>query len=177
MKKKLLLLVSVVIMITTYSCTEKNTEPNYSSLCNNGILDGKENEIDCGGDCDSCAPYGVVSCDLGTSLFRSTRSDRTFGERLGNSFRIHANDGRPMYFMFKPEPVGQVSTIFAISFEYNGEAYTLEPGDMGEVVITQYDTLRNLIGGTFWFTAGRVTGADTTSARNGVFTNVRCKGL
>lgn len=176
MKKFLALLVTMILLTGFYSC-EKTEDGPSTEFCNNGVKDGLETEIDCGGVCDSCAPFGVVNCTLGNTVFNSTRSDRTFGEKLGNSFRIHANDGRPMYFMFKPEPVGQISPIFAISFEYRGEAYTLEPGDMGEVVITQYDTLHDLIGGTFWFSAGRVTGPDTTSARNGTFTNIRCKGL
>ena len=177
MKRILLLVIATVFVTTFYSCTETNTEPDFSSLCNNGLKDGEETEVDCGGDCDSCPPYGVVHCDLGNTVFNSTAANVTFGQILGNSIRIFASDGRPMYFMFKPEPIGQPASIFALSADYRGEAYTLEPGDMGEVVITEVDTVRNMLSGTFWFTAGRVTGPDTTSARNGVFTNVRLRNI
>ena len=175
MKNIFTLLTLTFLLTGFYSCNK--VEAPDTSYCHNGIKDGTETEIDCGGLCDSCAATAVVSCNLGTGTFISTRSDQTFAQVLTNSMRIYANDGRAMFFMFQPTALNTPLPIFALNFEYQGEAYTLETGNMGEVMLTSNDTVKKVMSGTFWFTAGRVTGPDTTSARNGVFTNVRYKNI
>lgn len=75
--------------------------------------------------------------------------------------------------MFIPSAVNQPLPVTSVSFSYNGEAYAMEAGDRGEVVLTTLDTLRKIASGTFWFTANRTTGPDSTGALNGVFSNIR----
>ena len=170
MKNLYFFLISAFLITGINSCTKTDSK---TALCSNGILDGGETEIDCGAACQACPASAVVTCTVGNSSFVSTNPSNTYGQQLAYSIRIYGNDSRPLNFMFVPAPVGQPTPISSVSFTYNGEAYIIEPGDSGKVILTANDTLRKIASGTFWFTAGRVTGPDTTSVRNGVFTNVR----
>lgn len=170
--KNLHLICIAVLLITGFNSCTKSVD-SHTVLCNDGILNGGESEIDCGASCGDCPEAGTVSCRLGNSDFLSTNPSKTYGQRLASSIRIYGNDGRPLFFMFVPGPVNQEVPITSVSFAYNGEAYAMEPGDSGKVTLTSLDTLRKIASGTFWFTGNRTTGPDTTSARNGVFTNIR----
>ena len=169
MKNIFPLLILAFIATGIYSC-EKKTDT--AKACSDGILNGGETEIDCGAACAACPANGIVSCTIGNSSFVSANAN-TYGQILSNSIRIYGNDGRPFNFMFIPAPVGQPTAVNSVNVTYNGEAYIMEPGDSGKVVLTALDTLRKIASGTFWFTAGRVTGPDTTSVRDGLFTNIR----
>ena len=48
----LLLALPCLILFTTTSCEDENPEPQFS--CTDGIQNGDEEGIDCGGDCDPC---------------------------------------------------------------------------------------------------------------------------
>jgi len=170
MKNALLLCLAVLFTTGFYSCTKT---VDHTALCNDGLLNGGETEIDCGAACQACPGAPSVSCTLGNSSFLSTDPNTTYGQKLASSIRIYGNDGRPLFFMFVPGPVNQPVPVTSVSFSYNGEAWGMEAGDSGKVVLTSLDTLRKIASGTFWFTANRTTGPDTTSARNGVFTNIR----
>ncbi len=169
---KNLSLTCLAVLLTTgfYSCS-KSTD--HTALCHDGILNGGETEIDCGAACQACPGAPSINCTLGNSTFTSTNPAVTYGQMLASSIRIYGNDSRPLFFMFVPGAVNQEVPVSSVSFAYNGEAWAMEAGDSGKVVLTSIDTLRKVVSGTFWFTAGRTTGPDTTSARNGVFTNIR----
>ena len=171
MKKFSLLIVTLFLITGFYSCNK--VEDNKTALCNNGIQDGGETEIDCGAACTACPGAPSISCNLGNSSFVSTNPANTYGQTLGPSIRIYGNDGRPLFFMFIPSAVNQPLPVTSVSFSYNWEAYAMEAGDRGEVVLTTLDTLRKIASGTFWFTANRTTGPDSTGALNGVFSNIR----
>jgi len=150
----------------------KTEDAVKDEFCNDGILNAGEVEIDCGTGCEPCPSEGSVNCIVGNSTFFASGT-HAYGQQLGPNIRIYGNNGNPLFFMFKPSPLNQPVAITAVSFAYRGEAYTMEPGDSGRAVLTALDTVRKIASGTFWFTAGRVTGPDTASVREGVFTNVR----
>lgn len=172
--KRLLLVLSTVVLLSAFSsCEEEDgtlVKKDYSSLCNDGILNGYETEIDCGGDCDDCPPPATLQCTMGNTSFVA---HTCFGQILGPNIRVYGNDNRPMNFMFVPSQLNTVLPIHAVSFAYNGEAYAMEAGDSGRVVVTSLDTLRKIISGTFYFTGNRVTGPNSASVSGGVFNNVR----
>lgn len=168
---KIYLLCTALLLITSInSC--KTEEDQKTIFCHDGILNGGEEEIDCGAGCGDCPSEGTLSCIVGNTSFVATGS-KVFGQVLGPSLRIYGNNGDPLNFMFVTSDLNKAVPITSVSFAYHGEAYTLEPGDSGYATLTAIDTLRKIASGTFWFTAGRVTGPDTTSVREGVFTNVR----
>ena len=171
MKKLFILCTALILLTGIYSC--ETVADDKTALCNNGIMDGGETEIDCGAACANCPDAPTISCIVGNSNFVASGSTHVYGQQLTPSIRVYGNNGNPLFFMFPPGELNQPLPVGAVSFAYNGEAYTMESGDSGKVVITAQDTLRKIISGTFWFTAGRVTGPDTTSVREGVFTNVR----
>lgn len=170
--KKLLPLLTFVLLLPFAAC--EKTDEDTSALCNNGILDGKETEVDCGGDCSACPPAATFSCTLGVTPFVSNNAH---GQILGPSIRINAidNDGRPMNFMFLPSAVNQPLLITSAAFSYLGEPYTKGLSDTGSVTITALDTLRKIISGNFAFSCTRITNNTRNAATNGVFTNVRYK--
>lgn len=175
--KKCLLVLSTVFLLTAFNSCEKVVN-NDAPLCHDGILNGGEQEIDCGAggaNCEKCPDPGTMTCTLGHSDYVASV---TMGQILGPNIRVYGNDyrnnrTRPLMFMFVPTALNTPLPTGPVSFTYNGEAYINEEGDSGKVVITYMDTVRKIISGTFWFTGGRTTGPDTTSARDGVFTNIR----
>ncbi|MCW5909219.1 MAG: hypothetical protein KIS94_15240 [Chitinophagales bacterium] len=170
--KNFLPLLTIALLVTFTAC-EKN-DNDTSALCNNGILDGKETEIDCGGDCTDCPPAATFSCTLGVTPFVSTNAT---GQILGPSIRINAvdNDGRPMNFMFLPNAVNQPLPLTSAAFSYLGEPYSKGLNDTGSVTITGIDTLRRIISGNFAFSCTRITNNTQNAAKNGAFANVRYK--
>jgi len=170
MKSLLPLFVILFLVLGISSCEKTEVD---TSLCNNGILDGKETEIDCGGDCTACPPAATFNCTLGNSNFVCTNAK---GYILGPSIRIAGVDfeGRPMNFMFLAN--GGFSGALPISgggFSYNGEPYSKGPDDTGHVYITGIDTLRKIISGNFGFRGNRVTNNTVAIVKDGTFTNVR----
>lgn len=171
--KRLLLVLSTTILLSGLSSCEKedgNTIADYTKYCGDGIKNGYETEIDCGGDCEACPTPATMTCTLGNTNFTA---HTCFGQILGPNIRIYGNDNRPVHFMFVPSQLNTELPITALSFAYNGEAYGLEAGDSGRVVLTYLDTVRKIASGTFYFTGNRVTGPSSASASDGVFTNVR----
>jgi hypothetical protein len=172
MKNLLSLLLLSVIVFSLYSC-EKEEDDGSAALCNNGILDGRETEIDCGGACTACPAAATFECTLGNTDFVSTNAR---GYILGPSIRIAGVDfeGRPMNFMFL-RPLGGDTTI-PISgggFSYKGEPYSKGSDDTGHVTITAHDTLRKIISGRFGFSGNRVASNSEAAVKDGTFTNVR----
>ncbi len=171
MKNIQLICIAVLLVTGFYSCTKTDdSDNNNTALCTDGIRNGSETEIDCGGDCQTCPGAASLTCTLGTSNYVGTSVS---GQILGPSIRIYSNTPNPLNFMFVPSALNQPIPISSVSFAYRGEAYAMESGDSGRVTLTALDTLRKIASGTFWFTANRTTGPDTTSARGGVFENVR----
>ena len=168
MKNFILLLTTLFLATGFYSC-EKKVETIDTAHCGNGIKDGDEKEVDCGGaGCDACAPRGTFFCNIGNTTF--TVPD-AIGQVFSPSIRLYANDSRPLLLMFVPTATNQSLPINYVSFAYRGEAYTLR--DSGSVVLTKLDTVRKIISGTFYVNARRTTSSDTTSIQNGVFENIR----
>jgi|ERR1043165_2023827 hypothetical protein len=175
MKKFLLALCTGLFLVAFNSCEKTDTNNGSGPLCHDGKLNGGEQEIDCGGGCGPCPDPGTLTCKLGTSEYIASV---TLGQILGPNIRVYGNDyrnnrTRPLMFMFVPGQLNTEIPIGAVSFAYNGEAYIMEAGDSGKVVITALDTTRKIISGTFWFSGNRTTGRDTATAREGVFTNIR----
>ncbi|HLP49287.1 MAG TPA: hypothetical protein VK154_00230 [Chitinophagales bacterium] len=171
--KRLLLVLSTALLLTAISSCEKTDDTgnkNDTSLCNDGILNGGETEIDCGAACDDCPPPATMSCTLGNTSFVA---HTCYGMILGPNIRIYGNDNRPVHFMFVPSQLNVELPINAVSFAYNGEAYAMEPGDSGRVVLTYLDTVRKIASGSFYFTGNRVTGPNSASVTGGAFANVR----
>jgi hypothetical protein len=166
MKNLLLALTVSLFVLGFYSCEKKPIDA--STLCHNGIKDTTETEIDCGGSCEPCPPKGTFSCKMGNTNFTVNNA---YGQIASPSIRIYANDQRPLMFMFVPTGINQRLPVNYVSFAYRGEAWTLK--DSGTVILTSLDTVRKIASGTFYFNARRTTGSDTTSVRNGVFTNIR----
>lgn len=166
--KNLVMMLALFLLATGFFSCEKTTTVDASALCNNGIKDTTEAEIDCGEFCEPCPPTGTFSCKMGPTDFAVSNS---YGQLLPPSIRIYANDSRPLMFMFVPTAVNQPLPVNYVSFAYRGEAWTLR--DSGTVVLSKLDTIRNIVSGTFYVNARRVTGSDTTSLRDGVFTNIR----
>ncbi len=170
--KKLVLALSVTLLLLGFNSCEKEDTSNGQStaLCNDGIKNGGETEVDCGGPCTACLPAATMTCTLGNTPFVAHTCN---GYTLGTSIRIYGNDNRPLHFMFSPSQLNVELPMTAVSFAYNGEAYALEPGDSGRVVLTYLDTVHKIASGTFYMTANRVTGPNSATVTNGVFTNVR----
>ncbi len=174
MKKILLLLLPALLFIGISGCKKTDDNNPNTALCTNGIKDGGETEIDCGGSCDACLPAGTLTCTLGGTPYVSEQAG---GQVLGPSIRIYSvrdsAQGRPLNFMFKPGPLNQPIAISSVAFSFGGEPYTMGEGDSGVVVLTALDTLRKIASGNFNFTAKRLTAATRDSCTGGVFTNVR----
>lgn len=169
MKSFLPLLAISFLVFGIYSCEKTGTDT--SGLCNNGLLDGEETEIDCGGDCDTCA-VATFKCTLGNTAFNGTDPK---GYILGPSIRVASVDdqGRPMHFMFLPVALNTPLPISGGAFSYNGEPYSKGPDDTGHVTITMLDTTRKLISGTFGFSGNRVTNNTVNVVKDGTFTDIR----
>ncbi len=167
--KKLLIIFTVIALGNMYACKE---ETNNAALCNNGIKDGSETEVDCGGDCTSCPPAGTFTCTIGSTSYVGVNP---IGEILSPSIRISAIDdqSRPMNFMFIPLALNQPIQISAAGFSYQGEPYIKGSSDTGTVLITAQDTLRKIISGTFGFRGNRIGAGQVAAVSNGVFSNIR----
>lgn len=175
-------LIALLFMTVLYSCQK---ETNNTALCNNGILDGNETEIDCGGGaCSSCPPAGAFSCEItGVAGLVNYTCTNAYGQELGPipSVRVFGTDagGIPFNFMFIPSILNQPLPIIQANFNYGGESYTcpfdssnLGP-NFGSITVIAKDTLRHIISGTFSFNAHRTTGAVICTVDSGVFTNIR----
>lgn len=170
MRTVFLFLLSFFSLFSMYSCTKETN--NNAALCNNGIKDGNETEIDCNGDCAPCAGVPALSCTLGGTAYISSN---VRGQTLNPSIRIYGTDqeGRPMNFMFIPNQINQPVPIVDVALSFSGEPYTYGVNDSGSVTITTIDTLRKVISGTFGFSARRVTKNTGVVVTGGVFSNVR----
>ncbi len=173
---KNLLLVIFSLAVTISSC-EKTVEKVVN--CTNQIKDNDEKEIDCGGSCDPCPDPATMTCDINSYSFVGV-SDQTYAGRLGPSLRVYSYSYSSGYlnFMFLPHDVNVPTQLTTGNFIYNGESYTMGQNasgvyDTGTVVITSIDTLRQIMSGTFGFSARRTTGSSSAQATGGVFTNVR----
>jgi hypothetical protein len=176
MKKVLFYFASAVIMCSVWSCEKTEVKAPDTSLCADGIKNGGETEVDCGGPCTACLPAGIVNCTLGGTDYKS---QSTGGQILGPSIRIYSvrdsAQGRPLSFMFVPGPVNQPIRISDVSFSFSGEPYHLGEGDSGVVVLTTLDTVKQIASGTFSFIGKRITAAQRVTCTDGVFNNVRYK--
>lgn len=169
---KFFLFLSLTILATSfYSCEEETIS---TENCNNGIKDGGETEIDCGGPCSTCPTAGTLTCTLGATSYVGVTAA---GQNLSPSIRVYArdNNNRTLDFMFVPSALNSELTINDARFSYQGEPYIKAPGDTGHVTITALDTTRKIISGYFGFSARRVTGFTINRATGGVFENIRYK--
>lgn len=170
MRTVFLFSISLFFLFAMDSCTKSTN--NDAALCNNGIKDGKETEIDCNGDCAPCAGVPALSCTMGGTPYICSN---VRGQTLNPSIRIYGTDqgGRPMNFMFLPGPINQPLPIIDVTLSFDGEPYTYGVHDTGSVTITSIDTLRKVVSGSFGFSARRVTKNTSVAIQSGVFTNVR----
>ena len=181
MKKVILVLITVSLVAGFNSCKKTTSEVN-AALCNDGILDGAETEIDCGGNpCTPCPPTSTFACIMTGGLpipggQQNLTEVTSYGQTLGPSIRVFSRNGSsPLQFMFIPGAIGQLNYVSSLSFNYAGEPYTVDDtATTGGVILTEHDTLRNIISGTFSFNAERSSNRDhKCRVHDGVFTNVR----
>jgi hypothetical protein len=177
MKNVFLTGVIIFAMTGFYSC-EKEVVDN-SALCTNGILDelAGETEVDCGGDCEPCAPIGTLTCVMkGVAGNVDYTGVNVQCQVLGPSLRVFCSNSssRPLNFMFRPDALNQPLYVVASSFDYAGEPYITADGDTGSITITAHDTVRHIISGRFDYNGQRVTKSFIKCViSDGVFTNVR----
>ena len=181
MKKIIFVLITVSFVIGLNSCKKSTTDVN-AALCNNGILDGAETEIDCGGNpCSPCPPTSTFSCILTGGLpvpggQQNITETTSYGQTLYPSIRVFSfNGSSPFQFMFIPGAIGQLTYVSFLNFNYAGGSYSVDDTTTaGGVILTAHDTLRNIISGTFSFNAERSSNGDhKCRVHDGVFTNVR----
>ncbi|MES2622213.1 MAG: DUF6252 family protein [Bacteroidota bacterium] len=184
--KKILSALAIFFLLTGfYSCTKE--VDNDKELCNNSLKDGKETEIDCGGDCLPCPAPSTFSATLTgyneqdvIFAVQNLTGSNAFGKILGPSIRVSSSlSTTPFQFMFIPGAIGEARYVSDIRFDFAGETYTIDDtAAAGYVTLTEQDTLRRIISGTFNFNAERVTkGMVKCQVREGVFTNVRYSDL
>jgi hypothetical protein len=176
MKRIIPVLMIAFIVSGICSCTKKSE--GTAVLCDNGVKDGNENEIDCGGACTPCPDKGEFHCTIdgvaGSMLYVTKVAS---GQVLAPSIRVAGqsqNGDIPFNFMFIPSALNTPLPINASTFNYAGEPYTKGSGDTSTVIVTANDTLRHIISGTFSLGAQRIVGTPSRCAvSNGVFTNIR----
>ena len=181
MKKVLPVLAIAFLLSGFYSCTKEGD--TTSALCSDGVMNGKESEIDCGGACTPCPNNATFSCKMngvgGESYFIGATAS---GQILGPSIRVYSTTAgnRPLNFMFIPTGLNEPIAISSSNFDYAGEPYTRTNGDTGHVYISVHDTLRHIISGSFSYNASRITGGAGVKCvvSEGLFTNARyhCSG-
>jgi len=88
--KDLVLMVCAFAMITVASCTKDNN--NKPSHCTNGVKDGDETAIDCGGSCSACAlPTACFTAD--DSVFANLPIQFTNCSQQAISYNWNFGDG------------------------------------------------------------------------------------
>ena len=168
MKKIFTYLLLIGLAALTPGCTK--TVDNTAS-CNNGILDGTETEVDCGGTCTACAPAAVFTANLGGNAFSASQ---VYWTQSGSSMSIRANTPTvaiAVGLFFKFPVLNQPQVLTSASLNDN-ENYIIEPGDTSSITVTALDTARKLMSGTFIFHA-TAPPSNHISVDSGVFTNIR----
>lgn len=150
MKKTLLKYIAVAILATTfYSCSSKEINPIVDeevATCDDGILNGDEIAIDCGGDCPGFCPLssvGILEGELVTFL----TLDRTVEYQLRGPFivRDKAQLTIPEGTVIKADPGSYIAVAQGGRLNVFGQPYdpviitssseNPAPGDWGGIVI------------------------------------------
>jgi len=166
MKTQLLSLLFVSALIGLTSCSKK------TDYCENGILDGDETEIDCGGGCEACPPYATFTATVDGSPY------------VASNFFDAGQNGSTIYFTTGGTAGTYVGVTFVgtalntalpitdanITLASQG-IFNYQLTDTGSVVLTAIDTERKIISGRVGFSA--TAGPTTKTVSNGVFENVR----
>lgn len=169
MKKLFYLLFASMLVVATVSCN-KEEEPSPEDTCANGIKDGTESEIDCGGPCEACPPPATFNADF--MGFNYVASSVT-GYWNGNGLRIHTEGtgDADIYFNFVGTTLNTPLPITDASAYFDYDNYHFSLNDTGHVVLTHYDGVRRIMSGTVSFSADYY--GDKITVKNGVFNNVR----
>lgn len=150
MQKFLLKHISVVILVSAFfSCSTKETTPTNEEevvTCDDGILNGNELIIDCGGDCPGFCPpssVGILEGELVTIL----TLDRTIEYQLRGPYivRDQAQLTIPEGTVIKADPGSYIAIAQGGKFNVFGQPYdpviitsssdNPSPGDWGGIVI------------------------------------------
>jgi hypothetical protein len=172
MNKYLNIVVAILFAsIFFYSCgsDDESTEPSFS--CSDGIQNGDETGIDCGGDCDSCFSVGSEGPASGTVFY----DKGTFSNGWQFLEAAPSDQEVAVIWSSKEEFAGSTSTSIGSGFENAGFVFddqgvtigsalhagsSLELGDAFDWFLPSSETLllmyenRNLIGqftnGQYW---------------------------
>ena len=146
---------------------------NSTNDCENGVLDGSETEIDCGGDCEPCPADPTLTATVEGVPYVATQF--TAGVSGNNAINIGSSGtaGTHVNFTFSGSGLNTYLPITGGTYYNNiqGFSYHFVFGDTGSVYLTSHDELRKIISGHFWYNA---TGFGASGSINdGHFENVR----
>ena len=170
--KKIIYIVFLSLFVFASGC--KKTTDN-TALCNNGVLDGGETEIDCGGPCTACPPAATFTAKLNGLWFTATSTPKTlYWTQNGPSLSIRASNpitAISVGLFFSTPTINQAENLNSASVNYN-DNYIIQPRDSSSITVTSIDTLRKTISGTFRFTA-TAPPSNPMRVDSGTFTNLR----
>jgi hypothetical protein len=162
---------ALLFLITTiiFSCTRKQTpvEPEgklaeYNEHCYNGLLDGDEISIDCGGECGPCV-FAIPSCSPGANTLKIGSSNYTIA---GTS-------------------CGVPSSTFKMDGSYNNGTVNIEIGENAPDLTAEYDIINSVPlvhQATIHFSSGSYGGLNLYSGKlffaqnGGKYTATICNG-
>ena len=140
--------------------------------CSNGIQDGVETEIDCGGaSCTACPPPGTLSAILSGLNYNASTIDC---ERSGSHRITSYAGGSAIDFSFTITALNTPLPVSDGTFYGGGGNFYFQLGDTGTVVVTAHDEVKQIISGRFSFSGTTSNSQGTKSqVQSGRFDNVR----
>ncbi len=161
-------LITCVCTLLLFShCTTKKKDS-----CSNGILDGVETEIDCGGaSCTACPTPATLSATLSGLNYNAS----TINCERSGSHHIQSYGGSTgIDFSFTITALNTPLPVSDGNFFGGGDGYYFQLGDTGTVVVTAHDEVKKIISGRFSF-SGTSNNSQVTKSQvqSGRFDNVR----
>lgn len=149
-----------------------NCKTEKKDTCNNGIQDGLETEIDCGGSsCAACPPPATLSATLSGLNYNASTIDC---ERNGSHSIQSYGTSSGIDFSFTITALNTPLPVSAGNFYGDGNGYNFQLGDTGTVVVTAHDEVKKIISGRFSFSGTSSNSQGTKSqVQSGRFDNVR----
>lgn len=170
MRNSKLIFSTLLIVLSTMTITSCKHE--VIDGCTDGIMNGPETEIDCGGTCAACPPAGTVTATLEGYPFNGAQISASQGN---NQYGLHVSGtgGTSMQFTCVGSALNTPLPITAAQFDDGNYNYYYELTDTGSVVITSNDLTRKIFSGHFSFSGTTAGGSYKGKVENGVFENVR----
>lgn len=167
MNKHLSITLLVAVFAALTGCTKSKTD-----YCTDGMLNGDETEIDCGGECEACPPAATLTAT--TDGYPYVASQFYNGQGGTSAIQIYTQGtaGVNVRFSFVGTTTNTALPITDAELSIPGSgSYDFALGDTGHVVLTAIDIQRKIISGTFSFNVSYI--GNKKNVTNGIFENVR----